>query len=241
MWYCGYMQDWIKWVWLTRSRIDSNDQPYLTSPSALCPNYVLFINNKYLFLGTQPILSDSTVTNGTLNTFDNFKTPITGVYRSWSSSLNGFYRSSPDELAPYFSNQNELNYQPKMFPKQLRACHSFDSLSESSTSSQEFDFQGNGWLKLAYSSSYNSYVNQKSLFRPIKSKLTTPFLSDSSVFWADQENPSDSVELIVSNLDYNISSREWKEILYSTFRSAVMVSSLKLLITIFFFFSLSVI
>ena len=158
---------------------------------------------------------------------DSMKAPVSGVYHS-CNSLSGFYRSSPDELPPYFSSQNEIDFQPKMFHKPLRACHSFEGLSETSTNSHELDFQGNGWSKLSYPSlSYvrNSYVNKKNLFRSVKSRVTSPFHSNSSVLWNDEENPKDSVELVVSNLDYNISSREWKEILFSTFRSAVMVSA----------------
>eukprot|EP00106_Octopus_bimaculoides_P008516 XP_014775958.1 PREDICTED: meiosis arrest female protein 1-like isoform X2 [Octopus bimaculoides] len=79
-----------------------------------------------------------------------------------------------------------------------------------------------------YSATHSLYTHQnplKNSFHPVKARTPNSQIPNTNpVLWSDSEKCTvlDSVEVLVSNLDYNISPREWKEILSSTFRAAVM-------------------
>lgn len=80
-----------------------------------------------------------------------------------------------------------------------------------------------------YPGTHSSSAHQnvfKNAFHSVKARtVTSQTPSTNPVSWSDSEKCTAlyPVEVLVSNLDYNISPREWKEILSSTFRTAIMV------------------
>ncbi|XP_074649395.1 meiosis regulator and mRNA stability factor 1-like isoform X2 [Tubulanus polymorphus] len=77
---------------------------------------------------------------------------------------------------------------------------------------------------------YHGYANHgNNFFRPIRSRGNSPVTrmtpSPSPIMHEYSQSPScvQGVELTVTNLDYNISPREWRKILYSTFVQSVQV------------------
>ena len=82
-----------------------------------------------------------------------------------------------------------------------------------------------------------------SAFQPT-SRSPSPLLSAADLCSGtpDDYNPDNSaVELMVSNLDYNISAREWKKILYAEFQQHVQVCYMVKFLASFFYFCYAVV
>ena len=93
----------------------------------------------------------------------------------------------------------------------------------------------NGFSRLHFNENKNhaDICERENIFRrtPGASRLAPPYIEDlnSALIEKDisQGTKLSSVELIVSNLDYNISAREWKQILYAEFSQHIQVCNYK--------------
>jgi len=103
----------------------------------------------------------------------------------------------------------------------------YQSNNYQSNNYQSNNYQSNnGYQSNGYQSN-NGYFGNKTDFQPIRSASPSETSNSSSPLPMDfnsEEFPG-AVDLFISNLDYNISPREWKHILMTNFNPHVKVSN----------------
>ncbi|GAB1598641.1 meiosis regulator and mRNA stability factor 1-like, partial [Argonauta hians] len=162
-----------------------------------------------------------------------------GFYQNYNGGYPGMphinYNSTETIIPPYQVNENDNNSsdigKENDIPKELlnngrNSVRQPEPVNLNFINNVDVNFKNfkNVESGKFFCSQTVSGPNYKNTFRSNKTRVLNSF-KPTSVPCPELETHSRSgpCELLISNLDYNISPREWKEILHSTFRNAVAV------------------
>ncbi|KAK6187453.1 hypothetical protein SNE40_005480 [Patella caerulea] len=144
-----------------------------------------------------------------------------------SDMYNGYYRdtrpcSAPIRNSPCYVNPN-ISSSPRSFYRTSPSNH-YPAYSPVPTNYSNYHNSYNGPNYLQNSSPNRFTANS---FQPIRNGYMNGGSSfmNGSVSPCEYSNIEGPVELVVSNLDYNISAKEWRKILFTTFHPQVKVLS----------------